>query len=135
MHRTAAVLIALVAVVHLVGQHLWLGESPVWFNSIFLVWFKWLGRAVDQWVIGLVLAFVTFGLAWFVGVRCSLIAALLFFALAAWDAYGRYNQVQFTLADDNLRLGVSMIAGAIASDLAFLIAIFAVVATMGGRRR
>ena len=135
MHRFAAVLVALVAVVHLVGQHLWLGESPVWFNAIFLVWFKVLDRAVDQWIIGLVLAGIVFALAVWIGAAQSRLAALLFAVLSGWDAWFRFRQVQATLADDNLALGLPMIAGAVATALALLIALFALVATYRPKER
>ena len=91
MHRFAAVLVALVAVVHLVGQHLWLGESPVWFNAIFLVWFKVLDRAVDQWIIGLVLAGIVFALAVWIGAAQSRLAALLFAVLSVIGAISILN--------------------------------------------
>jgi len=133
MHRTAALFIAIVAILHLVGQHLWLGESPVWFNSIFLIWFHGLDRAIDQWIIGLAIAFVVFVLAWMVGAKQSRLAALLFLVIAGWDAFGRYRQVNFTLANDDLALGTPMIAGAVATGFALLVALFAVIATF--RRR
>lgn len=133
MHRIAGLGITVVAFIHLVGQHIWLGESPVWFNTIFYIWFKFLDRSVDQWVIGIVITVIVLILAWLVAAKRSRIAAFLFLAIAVWDAVGRFRQVMHTLSDDDLAMGTPMIFGAAATAMALFVGLYAVAATL--RRR
>lgn len=130
MHRVAGLGIAIVAFIHLVGQHIWLKESPVWFNTIFALWSKVLDRAVEPWVIGIVLTVIVLALAWLVAVKRSRLAAFLFLIIAVWDAVGRFRQVMNTLSDDNLTLGTPMLFGAAATAMALLLGLYAFTATM-----
>ena len=110
------------------------GESPLWFNLIFLIQSA-LGldiAASRGWVGGFVTA-IGLVLVLAVGWRASLMAALILLLLFTWELFRRMGQLSFVI-DAGFAVGPPMIRGLVSSGIAFAASILAVIAGIIGWR-
>lgn len=125
--RIASLGVLFLVAMHLIGQHIWLNESPVWFNGIFLarlILFDG-ARDVPFWAIGLGFAAAAVLLAWLLWTRQSRFAALVLLAVQLWEAWWRYQQIEGTLSRGHV-VGTPMVAGGVMAGIGVAVALLAV---------
>ncbi len=127
--RNSALLVGFVGLILLLTIHiLWLyviaRESPVWFNSIFLVrgWLATvIGDAPSFRVVGAL--FVVYGgvIAWFLWQNASRVAAVLWLPTTLWDVWFRFTVQLNLVISEGYTLGLLMILGCAATVVAVLV--------------
>ncbi len=110
------------------------GESPLWFNLIFLVQ-SGLGLdiAASRGWVGGVVTVIGLGLVLAVGWRASLMAALILLLIFAWELAQRMGQLSFVV-DNGFTVGPPMIRGLVSAGIGFAASLLAVIAGIVGWR-
>lgn len=104
------------------------GESPLWFNLIFLIQsVLGLDIAASRGWVGGVMTVIGLVLVVAVGWRASLMAALILLLLFAFELFQRMGQMSFVI-DSGYVVGPPMIRGIVSTGIAFATSILAVIA-------